>query len=82
MKFGFIFLMSALAVVTNQQYFQNHHRGLSWWSPKPTPFLNRYQQHYYDPVDAEVPYFRYAKPIKNARPVIVYAPVKFIYLHF
>jgi hypothetical protein len=80
MKFALIFLMSALVVVTNQQYLRNYPaRSLAWWLPKPPPILNRYQQHYYEQptIEADVPYFRYAKPmIKNHRPVLVYAQVK------
>ncbi|KAI9558845.1 hypothetical protein GHT06_015634 [Daphnia sinensis] len=67
MKCYVMILMSALIVISKQQ----RHGELMWLSPySPSqPVVNNYQRsQFYDPVETDVPYFRFSRPI---RPTII-----------
>ncbi|XP_045027841.1 uncharacterized protein LOC116935078 [Daphnia magna] len=68
MKFVLLFVTSVLSVSTHQ-YLHTTPAGLVWLSPymsKQKPVLHKYQQVFYEPVDTDVPYFRYSKPLHPA----------------
>ncbi|KAI9559256.1 hypothetical protein GHT06_016045 [Daphnia sinensis] len=64
--------MAVLSVSTNQHLY-NTPAGLVWLSPylsKQKPVLHKYQQVFHEPVDIDIPYFRYSKPL---HPAVIYS---------
>ncbi|KAI9558847.1 hypothetical protein GHT06_015636 [Daphnia sinensis] len=75
--FGLIFLASALVAISPQQFHQQRtgQQWLSQYHQLPRTFLYNQRQPamspYYDPVDANIPFFRYSRP--NIQPALIYA---------
>ncbi|XP_032783828.2 LOW QUALITY PROTEIN: uncharacterized protein LOC116921583 [Daphnia magna] len=74
--FGFILLVSALVAISPQQFHQQRtgQQWLSQYHQLPRTFLYNQRQPaaslYYEPVDANIPFFRYSRP--NIQPALIY----------
>ncbi|KZS17520.1 Uncharacterized protein APZ42_016409 [Daphnia magna] len=74
--FGLILLVSALVAISPQQFHQQRtgQQWLSQYHQLPRTFLYNQRQPaaslYYEPVDANIPFFRYSRP--NIQPALIY----------
>jgi hypothetical protein len=71
MKLVLVFLVSILVAISPRRQSHQQRNGQLWWS-KYSNEQPRQQKIslYYDPVDAEIPFFRYSNPI---RPTAIYS---------
>jgi hypothetical protein len=85
MKFALIFLLSALVVMSQQQFLRAKPRGLVWWSPLDNFHLSQpsYDDyHQLDDIPAAKSSFGFRRQYRPSRPINYVQQVKFLILSY